>query len=125
VGSIFKAVDIAVSPSTLPEPFGLVIAEAMAARRPVIATDSGGPSEIIQDRVNGFLIPRNDPVTFSKRLEELIQDPDLRTRVGDAAATRISTKFSAHAFDWEIRAIIECIVFSRPAGRHVRTRRIV
>src|SRR5205085_1794819 len=71
--AIFQSVDIAVSPSTLPEPFGLVVAEAMAARRPVIATAAGGPSEMIEDGVSGFLIPIDNADVFADRLEKLIR----------------------------------------------------
>jgi glycosyltransferase involved in cell wall biosynthesis len=105
--SIFQSIDIAVSPSTLPEPFGLVVAEAMAARRPVIATAAGGPSELIEDGVSGFLIPMNNVGAFADRLERLISDRSLRERIGAAARHRIERGFSAEAFDRAVRQLVE------------------
>jgi glycosyltransferase involved in cell wall biosynthesis len=104
--SVFKALDIVVAPSTQAEPFGLVVAEAMAARRPVIATAWGGPKEMIRDEESGFLIPPDDPVEFSRRLEQLIRSPQLREQLGHAAGERIEASFSASAFDAKLRATV-------------------
>jgi glycosyltransferase involved in cell wall biosynthesis len=104
--SVFKALDIVVAPSTQPEPFGLVVAEAMAARRPVIATAWGGPAEMIRDGESGFLIPPDDPLEFSRRLEQLMRSPQLRERIGRAAGERIEAFFPASAFDAMIRITV-------------------
>jgi glycosyltransferase involved in cell wall biosynthesis len=55
------ACDVIVHTSTAPEPFGRVIVEGMLAGRPVVATNIGGPSEIIADRETGILVPPNNP----------------------------------------------------------------
>ena len=104
--SVFKGLDIVVAPSTQPEPFGLVVAEAMAARRPVIATAWGGPKEMIRDEESGFLISPDDPVEFSRRLEQLIRSPQLREQLGRAAGERIEACFPASAFDAKLRAAV-------------------
>ncbi len=104
--SVFKALDIVVAPSTQPEPYGLVVAEAMAARRPVIACAWGGPKEMIRDEESGFLIPPDDPLAFSRRLEQLISSPQLRERIGQAAGQRIESCFPASAFDAKLRAAV-------------------
>ena len=56
---------IIVHTSIEPEPFGMVIIEAMALEKPVIATSIGGPLEIISNEVDGFLVPPENPDSFS------------------------------------------------------------
>jgi len=51
---------VLVHASVIPEPFGLVVVEAMAAGLPVIAADAGGPAEVITHRVDGVLYPPGD-----------------------------------------------------------------
>jgi glycosyltransferase involved in cell wall biosynthesis len=103
VYAVYRGLDIAVAPSTRPEPFGLVVAEAMSAELPVIATAWGGPAEVIEDGISGFLVPTGDPVLFSARLEQLIRDPGLRRQMGRRARQRVESAFSAAAFNDRIR----------------------
>ncbi len=108
--TIFNAVDITVSPAVSPEPFGLVVVEAMAARKPVVATNLGGPAEIIENGVSGFLISANNVSEFADRLEQLIKDANLRERLGQAARQRVETAFSAEAFDREMIRQVESLL---------------
>ena len=106
IADIHGALDVLVAPSTLPESFGLSVAEAMAARTPTIATDHGGPAELIEDGETGFLIPPDDAEIFAARLLELIRDRDLRTRMGDRGRTRVETRFAPQRFANGIRQAI-------------------
>jgi len=63
----------------------LSIIEAMAAGLPIIATDQGCITEMVQDGVNGFIVPQRDAVSIANRLEMLRNDPDLRFRMGEAS----------------------------------------
>jgi glycosyltransferase involved in cell wall biosynthesis len=72
-----KAVDVVVHCSTSPEPFGRVIVEAQLAGKPVVATRGGGPSEIIEDRVTGILVRRNDAEELALVIQELLEKPKL------------------------------------------------
>ncbi|MFH1861644.1 MAG: glycosyltransferase family 4 protein [bacterium] len=63
------------------ESFGLVLLEAMAAGVPIIATEAGGVPEIIENGVNGLLIPPEDPDALAQQLRTLIEDSDLRCRL--------------------------------------------
>lgn len=68
------------------EGFPNVIGEAMSAGLPVVAFDCiAGPSELITDQENGFLIPVNDYGLFQKRLEKLMHDEQLRAKFGERA----------------------------------------
>ena len=68
------------------EPFGLVMPEAMSCGLPVVAFDCpSGPSEIITDGVNGYLIKNRDKRLFAEKVCELIESPTLRLEMGQAA----------------------------------------
>lgn len=80
--------DILVHASTSPEPFGLVVVEGMAAGLPVVASDGGGPAEVITQGVNGLLYPPGDDQALAGILMDLATDSDLRQRLGKAAVAR-------------------------------------
>ncbi|MEW6734697.1 MAG: glycosyltransferase [Acidobacteriota bacterium] len=92
--AIYSAADIVIHASLTPEPFGLIIAEAMAMRRPVIASDSGGPQEIVISGETGYLVPSGDITTLAARIMELINTPQLRADMGAAGYTRVHERFS-------------------------------
>ncbi|XP_078279762.1 alpha-1,3/1,6-mannosyltransferase ALG2 [Rhinoraja longicauda] len=83
------------------EHFGIVPLEAMYARRPVIAANSGGPLESIQDRVTGFLC-QPSPSCFAEAMEKLVRAPELRAKMGEAGRTRVLQTFSADAFEEQL-----------------------
>jgi glycosyltransferase involved in cell wall biosynthesis len=67
------------------EPFGLVLPEAMSCGLPVVSFEGDGPNSIITDSVDGFIICKRDIGVFSDRLCQLIEDKELRLRMGQAA----------------------------------------
>ena len=71
----------------------LAIIEAMCAGLPILATDVGGVNELVEDGVNGYLLPPKDPAYLQAKLEQL-QDPQLRQRLGNASRQRYSQNFS-------------------------------
>ncbi|MEU8648224.1 glycosyltransferase family 4 protein [Streptomyces sp. NPDC048674] len=76
------------------ESFGMTIVEAMRCGVPVVSTDCPlGPAEIIQDGVDGLLVPMNDERALAAALLDLIADPEARRRMGAAA------RASARRFD--------------------------
>lgn len=71
--------------SSRSESFGLVLTEAMSVGLPVISFDCGaGPREIVQNGVNGFLVPAGDTKQMAERLEQLMADFDLRQKMGQS-----------------------------------------
>jgi len=90
----FAAADVVVHSSVRPEPFGLVIIEAMAMGRAVVAADAAGPSEIIRDGVTGLLTPAADHQALASRILHLLQDPARRTAIGAAARARVEAEYS-------------------------------
>jgi glycosyltransferase involved in cell wall biosynthesis len=77
------------------EPFGMVLIEAMAAGLPVVAPAAGGPLEIVEDGRTGFLYPAGDAAAAAGHVVRLLRDAELARRMGDAAAQRARTLFSA------------------------------
>jgi len=90
IESILQQVDCLVHASVLPEPFGQVVAEGMAAGLPVIASDAGGPQELISDGVSGLLYPTGDVTALASALRRLQSDPILAARLGRAASQAVS-----------------------------------
>jgi alpha-1,3/alpha-1,6-mannosyltransferase len=100
----------------LHEHFGYVPVEAMAAGRPVVATDCGGPTETVRDGETGFLCAPT-AAAFAAALQRLIDDPDLADRFGAAGRARAAAHFSLAAFgnrlDAVLRALHERAAFDR------------
>lgn len=72
--------------SSRTEAFSLTIAEAMSAGLPVVSFNCGaGPRELITNRETGLIVPKNDYVTLSEAIEELMDNPALLTKMGKAA----------------------------------------
>jgi glycosyltransferase involved in cell wall biosynthesis len=90
-----QSADVVVHSSIRPEPFGLVIVEAMNAGKAVIASNEGGPVEIVEQGVTGLLIPPEDPEKLANAIITLLQDASLRTKMGQAAQLRVKENFTA------------------------------
>src|SRR5690606_29001050 len=71
VEPLYGALDVVVHASIDPEPCGMVIMEAMAASRPVIAADAGGPRELIRDGIDGYLVAPGDVAGLVRTILDL------------------------------------------------------
>lgn len=92
---IMAACDVLVHASTKPEPFGIVIVEAMAMAKPVIATAIGGPLDIIEDKIDGLLVPPGDVSAVAEAIQWLIDNTELAARMGQHAQEKSRNQFSA------------------------------
>lgn len=99
----FAACDVFVLASQL-EAAGNVIFEAMAAGRPVVCTNSGGPAEYVSDGETGFVVPVGDTEAIGARIDLLLQNVALREQLGAEARRRSVTEFR---YDRMIRDIID------------------
>jgi glycosyltransferase involved in cell wall biosynthesis len=97
VPDILRLLDVVAHASVQPEPFGRVIAEAMAMGRPVVASNAGGPIEIIEDGQTGFLVPPQDDEALAARITTLLQDPAMAERIGEAGRRTVVERFSAES----------------------------
>jgi glycosyltransferase involved in cell wall biosynthesis len=107
---VFAAFDIFVLPSILPEPFGLVVIEAMASGKPVVATAPGGPSETVVDGETGFLVPPSDASAIARALEELLANPQKRISMGDAGRRRAREMFSLLRYVTEFEELYDAVL---------------
>lgn len=92
--ALIGSADMLVLPSRA-EPFGLVILEAMALGKPVIATAAGGPLEIVEDGVTGLLTRPGDPDALAAAIADLLTDPARRRAMGSAGHARFNARFTA------------------------------
>ncbi|RMI32191.1 glycosyltransferase family 4 protein [Nocardia stercoris] len=119
--AVMRDADILVHCSTLPEPFGQVVVEGMAAGCAVIAAAPGGPAEIVEPEVNGLLVPAGSPGHLTAALDTLIADPALRTRLAAAAQVRAAdfdTTESARVVAEFLRTTDLGPIWRRRRGRH-------
>jgi glycosyltransferase involved in cell wall biosynthesis len=103
VVNVLRAFDVFVLPSTLPEPFGLVVVEAMACKKAIVATAHGGPAEMIVDGESGLLVKPGGPDALAEGVVQLLRNRDLLHSMGKAAKARAWDKYHVdryiHAFE--------------------------
>ena len=102
VPTLMQLVDVVVHASTAPEPFGRVIAEAMLAGTPVVATRAGGAAEIVDTGRTGLLVEPGDPTALRKALRDLL---DGRARARTLARTARSEAFRRFSVSTMLNAI--------------------
>jgi glycosyltransferase involved in cell wall biosynthesis len=103
VPAVMAALDLLLVPSWR-EAFGRVAAEAMAAGVPVIATDVGGPAEIVRDGIDGRLLAPRDPQTWAATIAELLDDAPRRAAMGRAGIARAAAAFGLERHAGHVRA---------------------
>jgi glycosyltransferase involved in cell wall biosynthesis len=106
VSSWMAASDIMVNASQ-PEPFGLVVIEAMASGVAVVAVATGGPRDIIEHERNGLLCGTREPEALAAAIGRLLDDPVLRAELGRAARARVETYFSRAAMTERFASIVK------------------
>jgi len=93
---VMARLDVLLHMSTVPESFGRVCVEAMAAGRPVVAYDHGGVSELVDHGSTGFLCPAGDSGSVARALLTLVRDPPLYADMSRAARKRAIERFGGH-----------------------------
>ena len=94
LNAIWSITDIAIMPSTEAESFGLVAVEAMLEKKPVVASNLGGLSEIVINNTTGLLFNPNSKSALLEALSMLIEKPTLRTEFGEKGFERAVKEFS-------------------------------
>jgi glycosyltransferase involved in cell wall biosynthesis len=107
IHSILDRLDLLVHPATLPEAFGLVLAEAMFHKKPVIASDIGGIPEIVVHGVTGILIPPRDAEALAQSMLHLLDHPQIMRKFGEEGYALVEKKFSRDRFLNKIQAVYE------------------
>jgi glycosyltransferase involved in cell wall biosynthesis len=108
---IFNNADIFILPSHN-ECFPLVNLEAMQFSLPVITTTVGGIPDMVINGETGFLIPPKDPSALAEKLDQLIQDPEMRIKMGLAGRKFYEASFTMKTFEVKMKNILETAIDS-------------
>ena len=98
-------IDVFVFTSRWPEAFGLTLVEAMAARKPVVATSTGAVPEIIRHGVDGWLVATEDSISLSDGVARLLSQPDIAQGFAEHAHVRAREVFGVERMASEIEAV--------------------
>lgn len=97
----FKSADIFVHP-TFDDCLPLVILEAMQHSLPVVSTFEGAIPEVVENGITGFLVPQRETEALADKLEILIQDPELRIKMGQAGRSKYEREYTIERFEKRI-----------------------
>src|SRR5215212_7953633 len=111
VSAVLAHADLLVLPS-LYEELGTVLLEAMQAGLPIVASKTGGIPDVIEDGVNGLLVPPGNPGALARAIDRLLADRDLVRRLSEEARQR------AKHYDWEVLAERVLRVYQGVTGGH-------
>lgn len=92
------------------EAFGLVIAEAMFCSLPVVATHVGGIPSVVADGTTGLLVPPRDPRSLADALTVLVDDDNMRRKMGRAGYERAKQRFSINRYVDDVRCLYEDVL---------------
>jgi glycosyltransferase involved in cell wall biosynthesis len=110
IQAVIAASDIVVVPSVWEEAFGLIIAEAMACARPIIASNIGGIPELIETGISGITVKPGDAEELAKALDRLIENPGLRQFMGQAGLQKATREFELGNYVKQLADIYDSIV---------------
>ena len=102
----YNSFSVAVSLSDS-ESFGVVAVEAMACECPVVVSDADGFTEVVEDGVTGFIVPRRNPEAAAAAIQKFIDNPRLREKMGAAGRARVSG-----LYDWKDNVALMIDIYS-------------
>lgn len=94
MAQIYGLASVCIYPSSVGEPFGLTMLEALSSEKPMIVTNSGGMPEIIRDGINGFVVPVKDFEVLASRIIQLLTDDRLCERLGYTGRGMVETNYT-------------------------------
>jgi glycogen(starch) synthase len=110
-----KCADVSVVPSLF-EPFGIVALEAMAAKSPVVVSDTGGLSEIVKHNVTGFKAYPNNPESLAWGITKILLDDNYRNYIRENAYKQVQDKY-----DWEKIALQTKAMYQAVLGEYSKS----
>jgi glycosyltransferase involved in cell wall biosynthesis len=94
MSEVYANSSVVALPSNYREGVPRTLIEAAAVGRPLVASDIPGCRDIVKDGINGFLVPPKDAVQLAAAIEELLENPGLRRRMGQAGREMVMEKYS-------------------------------
>jgi glycosyltransferase involved in cell wall biosynthesis len=108
VSRLLAAADVYTMPS-FDEPFGLVYLEAMAMERPIVALDNGGTPEVVEHGRSGLLSAPGDIEAFAGNVLTLLDDPQLRERMGRYGRRQVEQRFTIERLAEDTAAVYRLV----------------
>jgi glycosyltransferase involved in cell wall biosynthesis len=108
--AVYRGLDVVVHASTSPEPFGLVIAEAMACGRAVVVSAAGGASELIRPGVDALAYPAGDVLALADCIRRLASSPLERARLGGEARRSAEQRFDRCRLAAEVLSTYRAVI---------------
>jgi glycosyltransferase involved in cell wall biosynthesis len=105
VSQAIADLDLLVHASVIPEPLGQVIAQGMAAGKPVVATRGGGASETVQDGVSGWLVPPSDPASLAEAILQVLRNPQASEEIASQGQRSVKANFDPRRIAQSVEAI--------------------
>lgn len=115
VAEILRAVDLLLVPSW-EEPFGRSVIEAMAAGVPVVATERGGPPELLGDGEAGLTLPPRQPQAWAQAIDSLLGDPERMSAMGERGRQEARLRFGPQRHLGAVLGVYEEVTSSSVAG---------
>jgi glycosyltransferase involved in cell wall biosynthesis len=112
IPELLACCDVAVLPSRF-EGLPLAALEAMAAGKPVVATNVGGTSEAIQDGETGLLVPPGDPIALANAIRAVLGNPALAQRLATAAQARVAQRFSVEVMAEQVTNLYDQVLAAK------------
>jgi glycosyltransferase involved in cell wall biosynthesis len=116
VPALLRSCHVVCLPTYYREGVPKALLEACAARRPIVTTDVAGCRDVVHDGVNGLLVPPRSPESLAVALRRLIEDADLRRRMGGAGLERARREFDVHAVVRRHLDVYRELIAGRRAG---------
>jgi glycosyltransferase involved in cell wall biosynthesis len=104
-----NSTDLLVVPSLMKDPFPTTVLEGMSCNKAVIATNTGGAVEAIENGVSGILIESTDSRNFAKSMDFLIENKEIRMKYGNQARKRYLADFTVHSFENRLEIFFKSI----------------
>jgi glycosyltransferase involved in cell wall biosynthesis len=123
VPSLIGASDLLVLPSRA-EPFGLVLLEAMALYKPVVATRAGGPTEIVVEGETGLLVPPLEPEPLTQAILRLLANPQTMREMGRKGYERFHDKYTTEHMSKVVLGVYQQVLRHRSRARRIGSQQI-
>lgn len=113
IDAVVEQLDVVVHASTLPEPFGQIVIEAMASAKPVVATRGGGVMEIVDDKVNGLLVPMGDHDAMADAIGWILTNPTAARDMGHRARMKVLRQFRIEKTVMQVQEVYDFLLDTR------------
>ena len=107
---VYRALDVVLHASTLPEPFGLTVAEAMACGRAVVVSSAGGATELFSDGIDALGTTPGNADQLASTVRRLAENSDLRVRLGTAARSTAMERFDANRYGAQLCRVYQSVL---------------